>query len=413
MFGFGKKDTIADEIKQILSTLEAQPNDTKSRLKLASLYLRSGDQETAVEHYREAADQLSAEGSYLEPIAIYQKILSLDGFSLTQTALAAVREAEGLLAKARKTYEKIFQVDSLGNEARETSESPYELDQEGKNAPEREEAASDDHGRSTPIELVPDPCYELDLSGMDPAQTAADHIPDEGVPAVEPSLSRAVEEPDLEGKEQAPFLSSDVPLLAIEEDSDKGELKDAPPQTETAPATDPSPPDPSPKIDVNKVQIDDDLETMLSDDEDVPPADTALSPDTPIGLDEENPLDTPSSPQASDLPDTPSKPDTAETIQTESDQEDPDLHYNLGIAYYKMDLIDKAITQFIEARDEGVRTVESLFMLAKCHYERDLFDEAAGFIDQALKLDNLSQDQVDMLKRQLEEIAANRSSGSS
>jgi tetratricopeptide (TPR) repeat protein len=87
-------------------------------------------------------------------------------------------------------------------------------------------------------------------------------------------------------------------------------------------------------------------------------------------------------------------------------QEDPNLHYHLGIAYREMDLIDRAIEEFTKALDEGSKVLECLIMLSRCHFEKGLFREAADFIHRALALDNLTQDQIDMLHRQLEEAEA-------
>ncbi|NIM98117.1 MAG: hypothetical protein GTO24_08580 [candidate division Zixibacteria bacterium] len=87
-------------------------------------------------------------------------------------------------------------------------------------------------------------------------------------------------------------------------------------------------------------------------------------------------------------------------------QEDPDLPYNLGIDYYEMNLIDKAIREFARAHTQGIKLVDSLSMLARCYCKKGLFHNAAGFIVQALQLDNLTQEQIDMLRRQLEQIKA-------
>jgi len=45
-------------------------------------------------------------------------------------------------------------------------------------------------------------------------------------------------------------------------------------------------------------------------------------------------------------------------------------------------------------------------MLARCYFEKGLFEEATNFIRRALALENLTQDQIDLLHRQLEEVEA-------
>ncbi len=45
-------------------------------------------------------------------------------------------------------------------------------------------------------------------------------------------------------------------------------------------------------------------------------------------------------------------------------------------------------------------------MLARCHFEKGLFEDAARFIHRALKLNNLTQEQIDLLYHHLEEVEA-------
>jgi len=142
------------------------------------------------------------------------------------------------------------------------------------------------------------------------------------------------------------------------------------------------------------------------DHESEPSSSDPLSPAPSGAIDDENLLGIPSGFQKSASREKPSPLDTSGTTPEPVDQEDPHLHYNLGIACYEMDLIDKAIKEFVKAADQGAKTVESLFMLSKCYCKKGLFHNAAGFIDQALKLDSLTQEQIDMLNEQIKEIKA-------
>jgi len=92
--------------------------------------------------------------------------------------------------------------------------------------------------------------------------------------------------------------------------------------------------------------------------------------------------------------------------QVGTSPEDPDLHYHLGVAYREMELTDRAIDEFTKALERGNKSLECLTMLAKCYFEKGLFQESAEFIHRALRLDNLTQDQIDLLHRQLEEAEA-------
>ena len=118
--------------------------------------------------------------------------------------------------------------------------------------------------------------------------------------------------------------------------------------------------------------------------------------------DNETAFPEPSAPEGS-LPPSPLR-ELEEQVGTSG--EDPDLHYHLGVAYREMELTDRAIEEFTKALDRRSKSLECLTMLAKCYFEKGLFQESAAFIHRALTLDNLTQDQIDLLHRQLEEAEA-------
>ena len=60
-------------------------------------------------------------------------------------------------------------------------------------------------------------------------------------------------------------------------------------------------------------------------------------------------------------------------LEKELDEEDHETHYNLGIAYKEMGLIDDAIKEFQTSRKDRRLSVRSLSMLGICYMEKGLF----------------------------------------
>ncbi len=72
-------------------------------------------------------------------------------------------------------------------------------------------------------------------------------------------------------------------------------------------------------------------------------------------------------------------------ISQEVSEEDYETHYNLGIAYKEMGLIDDAIKEFQVARNSPERKVHVLSMLGLCYMEKGLYSLAAETFEEALK----------------------------
>lgn len=72
--------------------------------------------------------------------------------------------------------------------------------------------------------------------------------------------------------------------------------------------------------------------------------------------------------------------------------EDSQTHYDLGIAYKEMGLVEEAIHEFeVALNGRGRRRViDCLSMLGICHFERDRLDEAVVFFERALKTPGLT-----------------------
>lgn len=71
-------------------------------------------------------------------------------------------------------------------------------------------------------------------------------------------------------------------------------------------------------------------------------------------------------------------------IETELDEEDSETHYNLGIAYKEMGLIDDAIKEFQTANKDPRRAIQSSSMLGICYIEKGLYHLAIEALQKAL-----------------------------
>jgi tetratricopeptide (TPR) repeat protein len=67
-------------------------------------------------------------------------------------------------------------------------------------------------------------------------------------------------------------------------------------------------------------------------------------------------------------------------LESELEDEDSETHYNLGIAYKEMGLIDDAIQEFQTARQDKKRFLQSSSMLGVCYMEKGLFSLAVDVL---------------------------------
>jgi tetratricopeptide (TPR) repeat protein len=72
-------------------------------------------------------------------------------------------------------------------------------------------------------------------------------------------------------------------------------------------------------------------------------------------------------------------------LEKELGDEDSETHYNLGIAYKEMGLIDDAIKEFQTSRNDPKRFVQSSTMLGVCYVEKGLYSLAIDALKNLLK----------------------------
>jgi len=71
-------------------------------------------------------------------------------------------------------------------------------------------------------------------------------------------------------------------------------------------------------------------------------------------------------------------------IETELEEEDSDTHYNLGIAYKEMGLIDDAIKEFQTANKDPKKRIQASSMLGVCYKEKGFYTLAVDVLKNAL-----------------------------
>jgi len=72
-------------------------------------------------------------------------------------------------------------------------------------------------------------------------------------------------------------------------------------------------------------------------------------------------------------------------LEGELSDEDSETHYNLGIAYKEMGLIDDAIKEFQTSRNDPKRSMQSSTMLGVCYMEKGLYSLAIDILTKAIK----------------------------
>jgi len=103
-----KKRLLPRAIKDFAKVVDIDPNDMRSRQKLAELYAKTGKSTEAFEQYETVAKYFSGNGFYLKAIAIYRQMQRLDPSQITIFArLAELNEKQGLIGNAMAEYRQL------------------------------------------------------------------------------------------------------------------------------------------------------------------------------------------------------------------------------------------------------------------------------------------------------------------
>ena len=94
-------------------------------------------------------------------------------------------------------------------------------------------------------------------------------------------------------------------------------------------------------------------------------------------------------------------PIPASEIDQETNDTDLEMHYNLGIAYKEMELIDHAIVEFETASANKGRRFDCLVMLGMCFMEKEEYDKAIHYFNDASHVRKLNKEEVIRLQYRL------------
>jgi tetratricopeptide (TPR) repeat protein len=115
-----QKKGLKKTIKEYQKTVESDPGDFKTRLKLGDLYLRRGDLEKAIGEYFSVGESYIKEDRDLQAIGIFKRILVLNPEMLeSYYKLADLYRKRGLFGEAKAQYQKILEVDPKEKKARD------------------------------------------------------------------------------------------------------------------------------------------------------------------------------------------------------------------------------------------------------------------------------------------------------
>jgi tetratricopeptide (TPR) repeat protein len=84
-------------------------------------------------------------------------------------------------------------------------------------------------------------------------------------------------------------------------------------------------------------------------------------------------------------------------VEQQAVREDADTHYNLGVAYKEMGLLDDAITEFVLTQEEEPKFIQSRYMLGLCYMEKGDYQNAIAEIRNALDFTESLGDEVRFL----------------
>lgn len=372
-----------------LQVLKAEADDTKLLNRAGDLCVRLQKSSDAISFYKRAAGVLHRQGFYPQAAALCRKILKLDPRLIhVIEALADLLALQGLIAEAVNQYEALAQyyrkpkkagaaIRILGRlvELRPTS-FPHQLElaallgQEGRareaQAQYRSAASSQlARGQAAAAREALVHAFELDPDDLDMVADGIDRLRQSGFAQEAEKLLEAA-------LELTPRTEALRQRLAV-------------PQPEIC--ANPMAPGTSPEADDDFVDLAGELEAELGEADvaweiDEPGARNGSSPD-PIGE------------------------KSAQTVCSEHlDAEEIETHYQLGLAYKEMELIDEAVGELQTAARHPDYRVPCSLQLADCFVEKGFPQLAVQWLERTLTLPSLSGGEADILRGRLAALEA-------
>lgn len=102
---YASKGQIDKAVAEYQRVIEADPRDSRTRLKIGELHLKKGNKAAAIAEYSKAAEFYSIESFNLQAIAVYKQLLKIDpSIPEVYVKLADLYKKQGLLADALAQY---------------------------------------------------------------------------------------------------------------------------------------------------------------------------------------------------------------------------------------------------------------------------------------------------------------------
>ncbi len=157
-------------ISEYLKLVEADPQDKRLHLKLGDLYLKSGEEDKAIQAFLKVASLYGEEDLNFRAISIYKKILSINPkFTDAFHKIAVLYLKEGLAGNAKNYYQSILQINPRDSEARKALkniESPQQPKEKGITSSAAAESLPSQHPHPPQKEFAPEPPDLAPSSGM-------------------------------------------------------------------------------------------------------------------------------------------------------------------------------------------------------------------------------------------------------
>ncbi len=179
------KGQLKKAINEYLKLIEADPQDKRLHLKLGDLYLKSGDEDKAVQAYLKVAGLYGDEELNFRAISIYKKILSINPKSTEAFhKIAILYLKEGLAGNAKNYYQSILQInprDAQAIKALKNIENPQQPKESAITPPGTPESLASKHphpsGKKSVVEapgLVSSPAMGDSMLSSEPGASGLD-----------------------------------------------------------------------------------------------------------------------------------------------------------------------------------------------------------------------------------------------
>ncbi|HEY6843535.1 MAG TPA: tetratricopeptide repeat protein, partial [Thermoanaerobaculia bacterium] len=281
-------------------------------------------------------------------------------------------------------------------------------------------------------EAAAEPAFEVPLPEPEPAPIEEEISLEAEAPApVEELTFEPSPEPELSLGE--PEAAEEQPFFGVEAESSPLEVEEEPAPLafeEPEPIAPPPPPPPPPAAPrrpptLSRGEIESELLSAIPDEDELPvetapppppPAPAAPPPQAPVMTkaqeenlfaDEENFFDLAAELESELVEDAGEQISLSEEeqsleeifkefkkgVEQQLDSEDYDTHYNLGIAYKEMGLIDEAIGEFQLASKDPKRAVECASMLGLCFLEKGMPQLAIKWYRKGLEIPDIKEEE--------------------